>query len=145
MTFQKVAPLTVYERPVRMTPNFNTTSLRNLNTVSLPALLKVTMNSILLKIAKRTSQVCCQKKEKLTLLMFLNKKNVWRCLSQLLLYYSEKGWYCKVCSLFAQCVSGQTSFVNKVSNRDNHINQTILHHLLTFRHQSAGKEEHASF
>ena len=28
----------------------------------------------------------------------------------------EKGWYCKICSSFAQSISGPTSFVNKVGD-----------------------------
>ena len=43
-------------------------------------------------------------------------------------YYSniEKGWYCKICSSFAQSISGPTSFVNKVGDFGDHANRIVI-------------------
>ena len=56
------------------------------------------------------------------------------------LYYSnnKKGWYCKICSSFAQSISGPKSFVNKV---DDHPNRTISSHLSSLRQQNAVKNK----
>ena len=56
------------------------------------------------------------------------------------LYYSnnKKGWYCKICSSFAQSISGPKSFVNKV---DDHPNRTISSHLSSLQQQNAVKNK----
>lgn len=111
-----------------MTPNLNTTSSpKTLKTVSC-SIVKVPMNSILLKIVKRTSPVACQKK--LTSLMYL-------------LWYYFKKRYCKLCSLFAQCTFGWPSYENIVSDFASHVNWTIWHHLLTLRYHSSRRNMQA--
>ena len=56
-------------------------------------------------------------------------------------YYSniEKGWYCIICSLFAQSIFGPTSFVNKVGDFGDHPNRTVSRHLSSSRHQNGVK------
>ena len=58
-------------------------------------------------------------------------------------YYSniEKGWYCKICSLSVQSISGPTSFVKKAGDFGDHPNRTISHHLSSSGHQNAVKTE----
>ena len=60
-------------------------------------------------------------------------------------YYSniEKGWYCKICSSFAQSISGPTSFVNKVSDFGDHPNRTASRNLSFSRHQNGIKNKQA--
>ena len=60
-------------------------------------------------------------------------------------YYSniEKGWYCKICSLLAQSISGPTSFVNKVGDSGDHPNTTVPRHLSSLQHQNGIKNKQA--
>ena len=60
-------------------------------------------------------------------------------------YYSniEKGWYCKICSTFAQSISGPTFFVNKAGDFGEHPNETVSHHFSSWRHQNAVKNKQA--
>ena len=49
----------------------------------------------------------------------------------------EHGWYCKICSSFAQGIISPTSFVNKAGDFGDHPNRTVLCHLSSTRHQNA--------
>lgn len=55
-------------------------------------------------------------------------------------YFSniELGWYCKVCSSFAQ---GIACSISSYIDFDNHPNQTVLRHLSSKRHQNASKNK----
>jgi hypothetical protein len=58
-------------------------------------------------------------------------------------YFSniEHGWYCKVCSSFAQGITSPSSFVNKAGEFGNHPNRTVSRHLSSTRHQNASKNK----
>ena len=60
-------------------------------------------------------------------------------------YFSniEDGWYCKICSSFAQGIIGPTSFVNKAGDFGDHPNRTVSRHLSSTRHQNASKNKSA--
>ena len=75
-------------------------------------------------------QVVQQKNVKTNFIDLSLSKNKYELLFPDFYYRNiEKGWYCKICSSFAQSISGPTSFVNKVGDFGDHSNRTVSHHL----------------